>query len=171
MLLSQPKKRTISELYSEENYDQKDIESAFLLLMLSEKFKKEEESVRPRKKKRFNEVVSQSDSEEESENGQVKPAKKKRHRTTPEQLRILESTFLREKTPDINLRKKLAAQLDMTPRRVQVWFQNKRAKEKRESKKRENDSNYISPITNIYGSMGYGNAYQHIIFPTMSYTQ
>jgi len=56
---------------------------------------------------------------------------KKRQRTNPEQLEILESVYKVEKLPGSELRKELAVKLKMTPRRVQVWFQNKRAKEKR----------------------------------------
>jgi len=56
---------------------------------------------------------------------------KKRQRTTPEQLEVLEKVYEQEKLPGSDLRKELAAKLKMTPRRVQVWFQNKRAKEKR----------------------------------------
>jgi len=56
---------------------------------------------------------------------------RKRQRTTPEQLEVLEKVYENEKLPNSDLRKELAVQLGMTPRRVQVWFQNKRAKEKR----------------------------------------
>lgn len=56
---------------------------------------------------------------------------RKRQRTTPEQLEVLEKVYETEKLPNSDLRKDLAAKLKMTPRRVQVWFQNKRAKEKR----------------------------------------
>jgi len=56
---------------------------------------------------------------------------KKRQRTTPEQLEVLEKIYEKEKLPGSDLRKELAMKLKMTPRRVQVWFQNKRAKEKR----------------------------------------
>jgi hypothetical protein len=56
---------------------------------------------------------------------------KKRQRTTPEQLEVLEKVYEKEKLPGSDLRKELAIKLKMTPRRVQVWFQNKRAKEKR----------------------------------------
>jgi len=56
---------------------------------------------------------------------------RKRHRTTPEQLEVLERVYEQERLPGLALRKKLAEQLRMTPRRVQVWFQNKRAKDKR----------------------------------------
>ncbi|KAM0749246.1 homeobox, partial [Meredithblackwellia eburnea MCA 4105] len=56
---------------------------------------------------------------------------KHRRRTTPSQLKILEFHFDRNPKPDITLRKQLSEQLDMTPREVQVWFQNRRAKTKK----------------------------------------
>jgi hypothetical protein len=56
---------------------------------------------------------------------------KKRQRTSAAQLDILEKVYLKEKLPSSDLRKELAEKLKMTPRRVQVWFQNKRAKDKR----------------------------------------
>jgi len=55
---------------------------------------------------------------------------KHRKRTTRQQLKVLEETFRTTQKPDGNVRKALAAQLDMTPRNVQVWFQNRRAKDK-----------------------------------------
>jgi hypothetical protein len=58
---------------------------------------------------------------------------KKRQRTSPSQLEVLEKVYQQEKLPSSELRKELAVKLKMTPRRVQVWFQNKRAKEKRMS--------------------------------------
>jgi len=58
---------------------------------------------------------------------------KKRQRTSPSQLEVLEKVYQQEKLPSSDLRKELAVKLKMTPRRVQVWFQNKRAKEKRMS--------------------------------------
>lgn len=56
---------------------------------------------------------------------------KPRQRTTTDQLRILEAAYATTKVPNQELRKDLASQLGMTNRRVQIWFQNKRAKEKR----------------------------------------
>ncbi|KAJ7067215.1 Homeodomain-like protein, partial [Mycena amicta] len=53
-----------------------------------------------------------------------------RKRTTSAQLRILEGVFKRDTKPDVALREELATQLDMTARGVQVWFQNRRAKQK-----------------------------------------
>ncbi|ORY87484.1 homeobox domain-containing protein, partial [Leucosporidium creatinivorum] len=56
---------------------------------------------------------------------------KHRRRTSPNQLKILEYHFEHNPKPDVTLRKALSEQLDMTPREVQVWFQNRRAKTKK----------------------------------------
>ncbi|KAJ7919671.1 homeobox domain-containing protein, partial [Mycena leptocephala] len=55
---------------------------------------------------------------------------KHRKRTTRAQLRVLENVFKRDTKPSAALRTELAARLNMTARGVQVWFQNRRAKEK-----------------------------------------
>jgi len=57
---------------------------------------------------------------------------KHRKRTTKAQLKVLEKTFENCPRPDSTMRKKLADQLSMTPRSVQVWFQNRRAKVKKQ---------------------------------------
>jgi len=61
--------------------------------------------------------------------------KKKRQRTNPDQLAILEQIFQTDKMPNQQTRVQLADQLGMSSRRVQIWFQNKRAKVKRSSSK------------------------------------
>ncbi|KAL6061706.1 Antirepressor regulating drug resistance protein [Balamuthia mandrillaris] len=53
---------------------------------------------------------------------------KKRRRTSSEQLRLLESEFEINQHPSLTVRTQLAIQLGMTPRSVQIWFQNRRAK-------------------------------------------
>ncbi|KAJ1835208.1 hypothetical protein LPJ63_001333 [Coemansia sp. RSA 2711] len=58
---------------------------------------------------------------------------RKRHRLRPEQTRKLLDVFARTNKPDSDLRKSLGRELGMTPRTVQIWFQNRRAKMKRES--------------------------------------
>lgn len=70
-------------------------------------------------------------------------AVKHRRRTSKMQLRVLEKTFETNIRPDAALRKILGEQLGMTPRSVQVWFQNRRAKIKK-SKKNDckKDSNH-----------------------------
>ncbi|KAJ7178337.1 hypothetical protein C8R43DRAFT_1056641 [Mycena crocata] len=60
---------------------------------------------------------------------------KHRKRTTSAQLKVLEGIFRRDTKPNAALRTELAAQLNMTARGVQVWFQNRRAKEKTKAAK------------------------------------
>lgn len=63
--------------------------------------------------------------------------KKKRTRTTPEQLRILQKAFIADPMPNSLTRVALAKKLGMNARAVQVWFQNRRAKAKLEAKRAE----------------------------------
>ncbi|GJN91241.1 hypothetical protein Rhopal_004259-T1 [Rhodotorula paludigena] len=65
---------------------------------------------------------------------------KHRRRTSPPQLKVLEHHFERNPKPDVGLRKSLAEQLDMTPREVQVWFQNRRAKVKKLKERAEREA-------------------------------
>jgi len=65
--------------------------------------------------------------------------KKKRQRTSPDQLAILEQIFQTDKMPNQQTRVQLADQLGMSSRRVQIWFQNKRAKVKRSVSKHDTD--------------------------------
>merc|ERR1711915_327203 len=60
---------------------------------------------------------------------------KHRKKTSKTQLKILEKTFESNKKPDSALRNQLSEQLGMTPRSVQVWFQNRRAKQKKTKNK------------------------------------
>jgi len=57
--------------------------------------------------------------------------KNKRERVTPKQKMVLETVFITEKLPSYQLRDQLSQSLGMSPKRVQVWFQNKRAKQKK----------------------------------------
>ncbi|KAI9269795.1 Homeodomain-like protein [Sporodiniella umbellata] len=59
---------------------------------------------------------------------------KRRKRTTRTQFKTLEKHFIENPKPNASMRRWLAQQLDMTPRGVQVWFQNRRAKEKVQKK-------------------------------------
>jgi len=72
--------------------------------------------------------------------------KKKRQRTSPDQLAILEQIFQTDKMPNQQTRVQLADQLGMSSRRVQIWFQNKRAKVKRSSMKQDGDCSSPSSL-------------------------
>ena len=68
--------------------------------------------------------------------------RKRRKRTTAAQLALLETHFANDMLPSNETRAALADRLGMSPRRVQIWFQNKRAKNKRiqrESHRRSED--------------------------------
>jgi len=71
---------------------------------------------------------------------------KKRQRISSEQSEILEEVYKQKRSPGPNLRNQLATQLQMTPRRVQIWFQNKRAREKRS---KESMSPFASSLFNL----------------------
>ncbi|GAA5989127.1 hypothetical protein JCM10908_001170 [Rhodotorula pacifica] len=58
---------------------------------------------------------------------------KRRRRTTPAELAILESEYRVKPRPDPIERAHLAERLGMTVRAIQVWYQNRRQKEKRET--------------------------------------
>jgi len=55
---------------------------------------------------------------------------KHRRRTSRSQFKVLEKTFNENPKPNATIRRVLAQNLNMTPRGVQVWFQNRRAKAK-----------------------------------------
>eukprot|EP01105_Mastigella_eilhardi_P003144 TRINITY_DN13_c1_g1_i1.p1 TRINITY_DN13_c1_g1~~TRINITY_DN13_c1_g1_i1.p1 ORF type:complete len:336 (+),score=80.07 TRINITY_DN13_c1_g1_i1:223-1230(+) len=64
-------------------------------------------------------------------------SRRRRLRTSPEQLDLLEQVFQTNSMPNQQTRALLASELGMSPRRVQIWFQNKRAKVRRAKAKHE----------------------------------
>ncbi|SAM01074.1 hypothetical protein [Absidia glauca] len=61
---------------------------------------------------------------------------KHRRRTSRAQFKLLEASFSENSKPSAAMRRWLAQKLGMTPRSVQVWFQNRRAKAKGQIKKK-----------------------------------
>lgn len=66
---------------------------------------------------------------------------KRRRRTSREQARLLRKAYMNNSKPNGRERDKLAKILEMPPRAVQVWFQNKRAKEKQQKESKVEDAN------------------------------
>ncbi|CAO3629192.1 unnamed protein product [Mucor hiemalis] len=64
---------------------------------------------------------------------------KHRRRTSRGQFKILENAFIDNPKPTAKFRLELATSLSMSPRGVQVWFQNRRAKAKQQQQQQQQD--------------------------------
>nr|CAD1823174.1 unnamed protein product [Ananas comosus var. bracteatus] len=53
---------------------------------------------------------------------------RKKLRLTKDQLALLESSFVQHNTLNSSMKQELAHKLNLSPRQVEVWFQNKRAR-------------------------------------------
>ncbi|KAF8577310.1 homeobox-domain-containing protein [Ramaria rubella] len=95
---------------------------------------------------------SHQDRESETWNPELSPTserapdepliKKKRKRADANQLRVLNATYQRTAFPSTQERESLAKELDMSPRSVQIWFQNKR----QSMRQSRNAANNLPPI-------------------------
>ncbi|KAF9454002.1 homeobox-domain-containing protein [Macrolepiota fuliginosa MF-IS2] len=69
--------------------------------------------------------------------------KKKRKRADANQLKVLNEVYARTAFPSTEERNALAKQLDMSPRSVQIWFQNKR-QSMRQTNRQSTNTNTLS---------------------------
>ncbi|KAJ3085335.1 Bromodomain and WD repeat-containing protein 3 [Quaeritorhiza haematococci] len=63
---------------------------------------------------------------------------KHRRKTSKTQFKVLEEAFNNNPKPTGATRRQIASQINMTPREVQIWFQNRRAKAAKQKQQQEN---------------------------------
>ncbi|XP_019329985.1 PREDICTED: homeobox protein NOBOX [Aptenodytes forsteri] len=95
------------------------------------------------------------------ENPEILPPVRKKSRTfySAEQLEELEKMFQEDHYPDNEKRREIAAVVGVTPQRIMVWFQNRRAKWRKSEKLRvKGNKKYptSSALSVPFGSDGYG---------------
>ncbi|KAI0774979.1 homeobox-domain-containing protein [Trametes elegans] len=71
--------------------------------------------------------------------------RRKRSRTTPEQLAKLEEYFAMDQSPTSARRRDIARELGLDERQTQIWFQNRRAKVKMQAKMRARTVEKLEP--------------------------
>ncbi|XP_064318222.1 homeobox protein NOBOX [Phalacrocorax carbo] len=95
------------------------------------------------------------------ENPEILPRVRKKSRTfySTEQLEELEKMFQEDHYPDNEKRREIAAAVGVTPQRIMVWFQNRRAKWRKSEKlsvKGNKKYSTSSALSVPFGSDGYG---------------
>ncbi|KAJ2156053.1 Short stature homeobox protein 2, partial [Coemansia sp. RSA 552] len=94
------------------------------------------------------------------------PIKGKRKRASPQQLEVLNEVFASTSFPSTETRQRLARELGMTPRTVQIWFQNKRqASRQRDGHHSRNTKSMAASAANVNS---FGRQYSKSLSPANS---
>lgn len=83
---------------------------------------------------------------------------KHRQKISKSQYKILEKSFTDNPMPNGDTRQQLATQLSMTPRTIQVWFQNRRAKSKVSTANTDHSTKSDTPSSSDMSNMEMGDS-------------